>query len=310
MLTSTLTNQLTDTLLMVRPANFGFNTETADNNAFQINDLSLSKQEIQEKAIQEFDAFVAKLRAVGVKVLVIEDTLTPLKTDAIFTNNWISLHTDGLLITYPMFSANRRLERRKDIVEQLIQQFHIQNYIQLEKWEADDQYLEGTGSMILDRQNRIVYACVSERTHPKLLDEYCDFMKFQKVQFRSVDKEGQPIYHTNVMMAVGETFVVICLESIPDKQERAMLQQYFQQTQKALIPITLDQVYAFAGNMLQVKNDKGQTYLIMSSQAYHSLSTLQLDQIQQHTTILHSDLQTIERYGGGSARCMMAEVFY
>jgi len=310
MTTSAQTKQLTDTILMVRPANFGYNPETADNNVFQINDTSLNRAEIQQKAVQEFDDFVAILRGVGIKILVIEDTTEPLKTDAIFPNNWISVHEDGLLITYPMFSPNRRLERRKDIVQQLTQQFDIQNHIQLEKWEADNQYLEGTGSLILDRQNRIAYACISERTHPKLLEEYCEFMGFQKVFFRSVDKDGFPIYHTNVMMTLGDTFVVICWDSIPDEKERAIIQQFFQRTNKTIIPITLEQVYAFAGNMLQVRNKEGSTYVVMSSQAYHSLTAAQWNQLQQHTSILHSDLTIIETYGGGSARCMMAEIFY
>jgi len=295
---------------MVRPANFGFNPETANNNAFQVNDTNLEITAIRKKAIEEFNVFVEKLRAVGVHITIIEDTVTPLKTDAVFPNNWISFHEDGLIVTYPMFSPNRRFERRQDIVNQLTQQFNFKNHIRLEKWEADEQFLEGTGSLILDRQNKIAYACISERTHPNLLDQYCDFMNFQKVLFRSVDKNGLPIYHTNVMMALGETFVVICLESIPDETEQAILKQYFRRTNKEIISITMDQVYAFAGNMLQVKNEQGDTYLIMSSQAYHSLTDTQIIQIEQHTSILHSDLNTIETYGGGSARCMMAEVFY
>lgn len=295
---------------MVRPANFGFNPETAGNNAFQINDEQLSRQEIITKAIKEFDALVEKLIAVGIEVLVIEDSKKTYKTDAVFPNNWISLHENGVIITYSMFSPNRRLERRQDIVDQLSEKFGYKNHIRLEKWEAEEQFLEGTGSLILDRQNRMVYACISERTHPNLLDEYCTLMDYQKVLFRSVDREGFPIYHTNVMMALGEDFVVICLESIPDETEQAILKQYFRRTNKAIIPITLDQVYAFAGNMLQVKNKLGNTYLVMSSQAYRSLTDTQIIQIQQYTSILHSDITTIETYGGGSARCMIAEVFF
>jgi len=303
-------NQLTSTILMIRPANFGFNPETVSNNAFQLNDESLSSAEIIAKAIEEFDAFVEKLRSVGIEVIVVEDTKEPLKTDAVFPNNWITFHEDGLIVTYPMFSPNRRLERRQDIVDQLTAKFDYKNHIRLEKWEADEQFLEGTGSLILDRPNRILYACISERTHPSLLDEYCEFMGFQKVLFRSVDKDNFPIYHTNVMMALGDQFVVICMESIPDETEQAILKQFFRRTHKAIIPITLDQVYAFAGNMLQVKNKQGDTYLVMSSQAYHSLTDAQIIQIQQYTSVLHSDITTIETYGGGSARCMLAEVFF
>ena len=302
-------NQLTSNILMVRPANFGYNPETAANNAFQVNDEQLDIAARKVKAIEEFEVFVAKLRAAGINVITIPDTETPLKTDAVFPNNWISFHEGGLIVTYPMFSPNRRLERRQDIIDQLSEHFAYQNHVRLERWEEEAYFLESTGSLILDRVHKIAYACLSERTHPNLLEEYCQFMDFQKVAFKSVDKTGMPIYHTNVMMAIGTSFVVICMDSIAEVKDREVLTQLFKQTQKEIIPITFDQLYAFAGNMLQVKNEKGDTFLVMSSQAYHSLTDTQIRQIEAHTQILHSDLSTIETYGGGSARCMIAEVF-
>jgi len=304
-----MSNQLSSNILMVRPANFGYNPETAANNAFQVNDKQLNIAARKAKAVEEFDAFVEKLTAAGINVIVFPDTEMPLKTDAIFPNNWISFHEGGLIVTYPMYSPNRRLERRQDIIEQLAETYAYQNHVRLERWEQEAQYLESTGSLIFDRVHKIAYACLSERTHPELLEEYCQFMDFQKVVFTSVDKTGLPIYHTNVMMAMGTSFVVICMESIENEEERATLKQLFKQTQKEIIPITFEQLYAFAGNMLQVKNKKGDTFLVMSSQAYHSLSAAQIQQVETHTQILHSDLRTIETYGGGSARCMIAEVF-
>lgn len=294
---------------MVRPANFGFNPETADNNTFQKNDPSLTINTIKEKAIQEFDAFVEQLIAHGIQVTVIPDTATPIKTDAVFPNNWISFHEDGLLITYPMFSKNRRLERRPDIIETFSKSYSIKNHIRLEKWESTLQYLEGTGSIIIDRVHKIAYASLSIRTDEKLFEDYCQFMKYKKVVFQSVDADGIPIYHTNVMMALGTDFVIICMESIPDPKEKEQLRSLFTATNKKVIDITLDQMAHFAGNMLQVKNTEGLSYLVMSSQAFHSLRKDQIQEIESYTNILHSDLRTIETYGGGSARCMIAEVF-
>lgn len=301
--------QLTSNIMMVRPAHFGFNSETAENNAFQINDKSLNINEIKEKAIQEFDAFVSKLRAVGVNIIVIQDTDEPVKTDAVFPNNWISFHSNGNIITYPMFSPIRRLERRFEIIESLSNTFQIENHIQLESWESVGQYLEGTGSMVVDREHQIAYACLSVRTDEVLFDEFCSIVECEPLTFHSYDRDGLEIYHTNVMMAMGDTFVVICLESIPVEAERQQLLAAFERTNKTVIEISLDQMYSFAGNMLQVKNTNDETFLVMSSQAFNSLNDNQIQEIEKHTQILHSDLTTIETYGGGSARCMMAEVF-
>ena len=299
----------TSNILMVRPANFGFNEETAASNAFQTNDKSLTISEIQEKAKIEFDAFVAKLQSKGVNVVVANDSVSPIKPDAIFPNNWISFHDNGAIVTYPMYAEVRRLERSEAIIEQISQRFQVNGRFHLEKAEADNLFLEGTGSMILDRPQFLVYACLSPRTDDSILENFCEMTNFEKVVFTAVDGNGQQIYHTNVMMAIGENFVVICLDTIVDADERIMVEQSILDTDKEVIEITLEQMMHFAGNMLQVRNESGDTFLVMSEQAYKSLTDSQIEQIETHTEILHTPLYTIETYGGGSARCMMAEIF-
>lgn len=294
---------------MVRPANFGFNEETASNNAFQSRNIQLEQAAIQKQAQLEFDRFVTTLREAGVQVIVVEDTEMPVKPDAVFPNNWVTFHEDGTVVTYPMYANLRRFERREDVLEQLSEHFEVKRRIHLEGSEADNIFLEGTGSMILDRPNRIVYACLSPRTDEALLDRFCSELNFQKQVFRAVDGQGQDIYHTNVMMALGETLVVICLDTVRDDAERTNLLEVFKRTGKAVVDIQLEQMMAFAGNMLQVRNSAGEPILVMSSQAYASLNPQQIEQIEQHCQILHSDIGTIEHLGGGSARCMMAEVF-
>lgn len=294
---------------MVRPANFGFNEETADSNAFQQNDTSLSALEIKRKATREFDDFVYLLRQAGVNVIVMEDTYEPVKTDAVFPNNWVTFHSDGTIITYPMYAEVRRLERREDIIGKLTHQFNFDKRIRLEEAEARHKFLEGTGSMILDRVYKIAYACVSPRTDVEMLDEFCKQMGYEKVAFTALDGDGKEIYHTNVMMALGETFVVICLETVKNKAERESLLKKFEQTNKAVVEITLNQMMSFAGNMLQVQNKSGEPILVMSEQAFQSLDKDQVRKLNQHTNLLYSPIDTIEKYGGGSARCMMAEIF-
>lgn len=301
--------QITDTVLMVRPASFGFNPVTAESNAFQNNETDLSTEEVQILAKQEFDQFVAKLGEAMVNVIVIEDTATPVKKDSVFPNNWFSTHADGTLVLYPMYAPMRRLERREDVLEQLGTSYRIAALKGLEAHEEEDRFLEGTGSLIFDRSNKLVYACRSIRTNEEVLDDFCAEMNYQKVLFDATDGEGQAIYHTNVMMAIGETFVVVCMDTIQDKEERLQLQEQFERTNKALIEISLEQMGSFAGNMLQVKNRDGDSFLVMSEQAYKSLTSEQITQIERHTNILYSPIYTIEKFGGGSARCMMAEIF-
>ncbi len=294
---------------MVRPARFGYNPETAASNAFQVYDDSMTPEEIAATAREEFDQFVAVLREAGVQVWVVEDTPEPPKPDAVFPNNWVTFHNDGTVITYPMFAPQRRLERREDIIKYLGSHFHIERRIKLERYEAKGRFLEGTGSMVLDRQHRIVYACSSPRTDEFLLDEFCRLMGYEKEYFSATDARGQEIYHTNVMMAVGERFVVICLEAIADDYAANRLIDRFYATNKEIVEISYRQMMSFAGNMLQVQNDRGERLLVMSDQAYHSLTDAQIRRLEKHCRLVHSPIDTIETYGGGSARCMMAEIF-
>jgi len=301
--------QTTSNILMIRPSNFGFNEETAANNSFQNKAQVLSPAQIKKRAIEEFDNFVTKMRGEGINVIVIEDTAQPIKPDAVFPNNWISFHPNGMAITYPMFAEIRRKERRDDVLEKLKEDFKIEGTIRLEKFEAENRFLEGTGSMILDRVNKICYACTSPRTDEGLLDIFCEYVEYQKVTFQSVDANGEDIYHTNVMMALGEDFVVIGMSTIKDELQKEMLLDLFAKTNKTVIDISFEQILSFAGNMLQVQNKKGETYLVMSQQAFESLTEEQIAAIEKRTKILYSPIEAIETIGGGSARCMMAEVF-
>lgn len=304
--------QTSSTILMVRPANFGFNPETAENNFYQKTD-GRTATEIRELSRREFDAMVASLRDQGVAVLVVEDTEKPLKTDAVFPNNWFSTHPDGKLILYPMFSPNRRLERRKDIIEQLMHLgFMVNEIIDLSFFEESRQYLEGTGSMVLDHQARVIYACYSERTHPIPLDYLAKIIDYTVVGFDSVQEiNGQmsPIYHTNVMMHIGTDLAVVCLDSIPKLAERQKVQESLTRSGKKVIPITPKQKFHFAGNMLEVSNGGGEKFTVMSQTALDSLNVGQIQQIEKYTTIISPSIPTIEKLGGGSARCMMAEIF-
>lgn len=302
-------NQVTNTVLMVRPANFGFNHETADNNAFQVNDETLSPQEIAALAQKEFDGLAMKLKDAGVEVIVIEDTPEPLKTDAVFPNNWFSTHAEGSVILYPMYSSNRRLERRDDIIDYLDQYYEV--YDQTDYLEYEDQgiYVEGTGSMILDRPHQKIYACISERSHPDLLRRIATDFQSQLIAFRATDQNGIPYYHTNVIMALGTKIAVICLESIDDNAERQEVMDSLIADGKEVVEITRDQVSQFAGNMLEVKGKGAINTMVMSSCAFNSLTPGQLSKIEEHLDILHSDLSIIEKYGGGSARCMLAEIY-
>ncbi len=265
---------------------------------------------MRSNALMEFDAFVAKLRAAGVNVIVADDSPQPVKPDAVFPNNWVTFHQEGFMVTYPMFAPTRRLERQESVVQTVLSKgFRSDARLQFEGNESRNRFLEGTGSIIFDHQNRLAYACLSPRTESGLLEELCEKIGYQKVVFHAVDGNGQDIYHTNVMMAMGETFVVICLDTVRDSQERDMLETQFRETNKEIVDISLDQMNAFAGNMLQVQNLSGQTILVMSSTAYQALNPAQIAQLERHTQLLHSPINTIETYGGGSARCMMAEVF-
>ena len=300
---------ITSHLLMVRPSHFGFNEETASNNAFQVNDNSLSTKQIATLAIKEFDDFVCVLRENGLTITVNEDDISIKTTDSIFPNNWFSTHSDGTLVTYPMFSKNRRLERREDIIEGLKENYHVIHRIHLESAENVGQYLEGTGSLILDRVNKIAYACRSIRTNDKLLVEWADKLGYRLCVFNAKDKSGMDIYHTNVMMALGENFVIWGGDALPDINEKVVIEKLFFETGKEIIPISMTQIARFAGNMLAVKNEKGERLLIMSQTAFESLSLSQITRIESFCKIVKGNIPIIEKYGGGSVRCMLAEIY-
>jgi hypothetical protein len=298
--------QSTSQILMIRPVAFGLNIQTADSNTFQ--NKSASQEKVQEKALEEFDAFVYKLRANGIEVTVIEDTLKPHTPDSIFPNNWISFHEDGSIFLYPMQAENRRLERRDDLIDILSKKFDIREINDISFTEDREEYLEGTGSMVLDRVNKLAYACLSIRTQQNVLDIFCNESGYQTVTFKAVDQNGFAIYHTNVMMCVADKFVVICLDAVPNEEEKNKLVSCFRKTNKEIIEIDYSQMNQFAGNMLQVNNNEGKSFLIMSERAHQSLNENQLQKIGKYSDILSSPLTTIEDNGGGSARCMIAEI--
>ena len=303
--------QLTNQIMMIRPANFGFNDQTAANNAFQSTEDISDVEALKQIAKDEFDQMVEVLRSKGISVLVIEDTGLPVKPDAVFPNNWISFHENGTLITYPMFAPNRRLERREDIIESINDKYFIKNRYSFEFYEDEDEplFLEGTGSMIFDRAHSIVYACLSQRTDAILIDKFNVLMGTDSCVFHAVDRNGQEIYHTNVMMALGEDFVVICMDSIVKEESKKQLIQLFEKTNKEIIEISIKQMESFAGNMLEVESEDGTRYLCMSASAYKSLTAGQKERLSLKTNLLPIAIPNIEKFGGGSVRCMMAEIF-
>lgn len=298
--------QHTSHILMIKPVRFDFNTQTAVNNAFQVNAFD---EHTQQKALEEFERFTALLRENKIDVMVIGDTPEPHTPDSIFPNNWISFHEDGTLFLYPMFAANRRLERKQNVIDTVKERFNVKQQVDLSVYENKNLFLEGTGSMVLDRDNKIAYACLSPRTDENVLNEFCVKMGYTPVVFTAVDENGQPVYHTNVMMCVADDYAVICTASIPNEKERNNVLGSLKKNGKEIIDITFGQVNHFAGNMLQVNNVEDKKFLVMSSQAYRSLTINQIISIEHYNPIIHSDITTIETNGGGSARCMMAEVF-
>jgi hypothetical protein len=290
---------------MIRPVNFGYNAETAVNNAFQVKG---SDDNVQTKAMNEFDAFVNVLRQNGVDVTVVDDTNEPHTPDSIFPNNWVSFHDDGSILLYPMYAVNRRAERKQHVLDTIGKKFLIEKEIDLSRYEKENIFLEGTGSMVLDRENKIAYACLSPRTNEKVLADFCTQMGYTASLFHATDGNGQDIYHTNVMMCVADKYIVICLDSVKNKEENEKLKNTIHQTGKEIIDISLRQMNHFAGNMLQVENKQGDKLLVMSTQAFESLTDEQKKKLESFNKIIHSSLTTIETNGGGSARCMMAEV--
>jgi hypothetical protein len=305
--------QTTQSIVMIRPIAFRMNEQTAVNNYYQKVLDNLLPSTVNAKAQAEFDAFVDKLQKVGVEVIVLEDTLTPDTPDSIFPNNWISFHENADVTLYPMFAENRRLERREDVLELLEEKgYQIENIVDYTEAEQDGFFLEGTGSIVLDRANGKAYCALSPRADEELFIEFCEDFDMHPVifeAFQTVEGERKLIYHTNVMMCLGETFAVICSECIDDKKERKMVLDTLKQDGKEVILITEKQVNNFAGNLLEVKGANNQNYVVMSESAYNVLTLKQIEQIEKHAPIIYSNLDTIEACGGGSARCMMAENF-
>jgi len=291
---------------MIRPVNFGYNEETAESNAFQNKDKN--QQEVQEKALAEFNNFVAILRNHGVDVIVIDDNPEPYTPDSIFPNNWVSFHDDGNVFLYPMQAENRRLERREDIIAELEDNFKVHHIVDLSRYEEENKFLEGTGSMVLDRVNKIAYACLSPRTDKDVLAIFCEQEDYTAVCFDAADEKGKAIYHTNVLMCVGTQFAVICLDSIPNPHEKVVVIEYLKSTQKEIIEITFEQMNQFAGNMLEVKTKNDETLIILSKSAFKALDDIQIALLEQYGKLVYADIHTIENNGGGSVRCMMAEV--
>lgn len=298
--------QTTSNILMVRPAAFAYNAETAVNNAFQ---MQSNRKDVQEAAQQEFDAFATLLQQHKINVTIIQDTPAPHTPDSIFPNNWISFHEDGTVVLYPMFAKNRRHERNKNVLNIIKDHFKINHSIDLTSYEDENIFLEGTGSMVLDRENKIAYACISPRTNTKVLLDFCDKLQCSPLIFEAFDANDQNIYHTNVMMCIADAFAVICLESIQHSLQRKTVADSITQTGKKILEISLEQMHHFAGNMLQVQNKDGEKFLVMSTNAYHSLLPEHLQFLQTFNPILHAPLDIIEQNGGGSARCMLAEIF-
>ena len=306
-------SQITNTVLMIRPVQFRMNEQTSVNNYYQKVPENILSEVVNKMAVKEFDGMVRKLKKVGIQVIVVKDTKEFDTPDSIFPNNWISFHSNGTIGLYPMFAENRRLERKESVLEAVeAQGFVVKNVVDYSGAEVDNLFLEGTGSILLDRVNNKAYCAISDRADEGLFIEFCEDFEYTPVvfsAFQTVNDKREKIYHTNVMMCIGDTFAVVCLASIDDKKQRKSLINHLQDDGKKVIEISEDQVNHFAGNMLQLKGAEAASYLVMSQSALKSLRPAQVKLIESHTTILSCPLDTIESCGGGSARCMMAEVF-
>lgn len=305
--TAQIQPQSTAHIMMIRPARFAFNTETAASNEFQQAALT-QPDSIQTEATEEFDLMVSQMKNTGIDLHIFDDTEEVNRPDAVFSNNWVSFHQSGKVVLYPMMAENRRIERRLDIIEALKKDYKVEEIIDLTYFEKQGKFLEGTGSIVLDRRYKVAYACLSPRTHPEVLDAFADAMGYEVVSFSASDENDKPIYHTNVLMCVGDIFAVVCLEAIKNPDQRQLVRSVLEETNKYIVEISLDQVRHFAGNMLMVRNIKQDKFLVMSTRAYESLTKNQREVLNDYAQICHSDLEVIENNGGGSARCMMTEI--
>ena len=294
---------------MVRPAGFGFNPETAATNAFQKENTELSRREIRLRARHEFDLMAYRLSAADVDLCIVEDTESPVTPDAVFPNNWISFHADGSVVLYPMFSASRRLERRRDIIELLKSRgYRVSRVIDLAHHETEGRFLEGTGSIVFDHIERCAYANLSQRTDLDVLKELCDLIGYSPLTFRAFDGRGQSIYHTNVTMSIGDSFAVVCADSIQDAVERRLVMDTLEASGREIVEIDFGQLDHFAGNVLQVRTKGNDSVIAMSTEACLAFRPDQRETIEKYAKIVESPIPLIEGIEGGSARCMLAGV--
>ena len=301
--------QITDTILMIRPAAFGPNEETASSNFFQAAVPTSTDPSIQSLALKEFDNMVEALREHDINVIVIDNTPAPLKPSAIIPNNWLSTSPEGIVSIFPMYAPNRRLEKRDDILKTLAEKFEVKGIQDWSEFEVEGKFLEGTGSMVIDHENKVIYSCYSPRTDVSILEKFANVNKYKAIVFFATDKNGQAVYHTNVVMTLAEDFAIVCVEAIEEEWELIAIRQLLDSSGHDVVSITRDQMHCFAGNMLQVKNNKGEKFLIMSQNAYDSLYEDQKEDLSSRCTLLPVPIPTIEQIEGGSVRCMMAEIF-
>lgn len=303
-----MSKQAAKRIMMMRPKHFGFDPSTARSNSFQNQEGAEDISSIESLAKQEFEQAVIKLRSEGIDVIALNDTDHPVKPNAVFPNNWVSFHEDGRVLLYPMMTESRRSERRDEVLTQLSEEgINIKEVVDLSVFEKENKFLESTGSVILDYDYKLAYACISTRTHPAVLDKFCELMDFEPVVFEAFNKTDEAIYHTNVLMCLAAKYAVICLDAIPFIQREDVISA-LERTNHEVIEITMDQMYAFAGNMLEVINNEGESVLVMSKTAYNSLSENQKSRIEKYSKLLWTHIPTIEKYGGGSIRCMMCKV--
>ena len=305
--------QISNHLIMIQPNHFGFNEETAINNYYQKNEKRMSEAQIKKVARVEFNELIRKMKEKKINVKIFSDRKHVITTDSVFPNNWMTLHEEGKVILYPMFSDNRRKERRNDIIKDYLKEnFQINEIIDLSEWEKREKFLEGTGSMVLDRQNKICFAAVSKRTSKSILKEFCKKLNYKLFTFtanQTCKDNRVPIYHTNVMMSIGEKFALICIKSIDDPKEKSEIIRLLNQPKREIIEVNESQIENFVGNILEVQNLEKQNFIIMSTRAFEYLNKKQRNKLECYGEIIHSDLNIIEKIGGGSARCMITENF-
>ena len=301
--------QITDTILMVRPAAFGPNDQTSTTNFFQSSSKELNNQSLQQSALKEFDNMVEVLRKHDINVIVVDDTTAPVKPSAIFPNNWLSTSPEGIVSVFPMYAPNRRAEKREDILKLLAEKFVVKDVQDWSEFEVQGKFLEGTGSMVIDHENKVIYTCYSPRTDISVLEKFADENKYRAIAFLATDKNGHPVYHTNVVMTLCEDFAVLCEEAIEEEWELIAIRQLLDSSGHELIRITKEQMHCFAGNMLQLKNNKGEKFLVMSQTAFDTLYEDQKEELSTRNNLLPIPIPIIEQTEGGSVRCMMAEIF-